>query len=158
MLAHLVLLSLWGAQEPATPGKPPAVPAEVKPLQSFSFSSASYPYHWDQLLPVNLEVDGLQVKTIFFNEREPTNRFLKGRKYGFRAQLEATNTSAKPCKPSFAVAVFDEEGRLLGAANGGTRLGTVKPGETETFDLNFSHVKQRLHRGSKFFLTIELRN
>ena len=56
------------------------------------------------------------------------------------------------------MAVFDAEGRLLGAATGGTKLGTVKPGETETFDLNFTQVKERLPLGASFVLSVELRD
>jgi hypothetical protein len=53
---------------------------------------------------------------------------------------------------------MDEEGRLLGAATGGTKFGTLKAGDTETFDLNFVQVKQRLRRGAKFVLSVELRD
>lgn len=170
MMLPLLFLALLGAQSSpapaqAPPGKVETVPAKVppaqgdpKPLQSFSFASASHSFVWDKLIPVTLEVDGLQVKTIFFNEREPTTRILQGRKYGHRAQVEVKNNSSKPRTPGFAVAVLDEEGRLLGVASGGTKFGSVKAGETETFDLNFFQVKQRLPRGAKFLLSMELRD
>lgn len=159
MLLPFLLSALCGVQAPSTPvPNPVPATAEAKPLQSFSFASGSFGYFWDKLIPVELEVDGLVVKTIYFNEREPKSRFLKGRKFGYRAQLEVKNTSTKPRTPGFAVAVLDEEGRLLGAATGGTKFGAVKPGETETFDLNFYQVKQRLRRGAKFLLSVELRD
>ena len=60
--------------------------------------------------------------------------------------------------PGFAVAVFDAEDRLLGVASGGTKIGTVKPGETETFDLNFSYVTERMPLGAYAVLSLELRN
>lgn len=159
MVPAALLSALCGLQA-APPASPVQVAplAEVKPIQSFSFASQSYPFIWDKLIPLELEVDGLRVKTIFFNEREPKNRLLKGRKFGHRAQLEVTNTSSKPRIPGFAVAVLDEEGRLLGAATGGTKFGKVKAGETETFDLNFFQVKQRLPRGARFILSLELRD
>ena len=56
------------------------------------------------------------------------------------------------------VAVLDKDGNLLGVASGGTKLGTVKPGDTETFDLNFTQVKERLSKGDRFLLAIELRD
>ena len=43
-------------------------------------------------------------------------------------------------------------------ASGGTKVGSVKPGETETFDLDFTQVKERSPKGAKFILSIELRN
>ena len=72
--------------------------------------------------------------------------------------FEVTNTGKVPKIPGFAVAVLGKDGRLLGVATGGTKVGTVKPGETETFDLNFTQVKERLASGDKFLLAIELRN
>jgi hypothetical protein len=54
------------------------------------------------------------------------------------------------------VAVFDSENRLLGVGNGGVKIGSVNPGNTETFDLNFSRVNERLPLGAYFFLTVEL--
>lgn len=164
MALILLLPVLLGIQAPAPAQAPPAPSAaapqapEAKPLQSFSFGSQTQAFAWDRLIPMDLEVDGLKVKSIFFNEREPKNRFLKGRKFGHRAQVEVRNASTKPRIPGFAVAVMDEEGRLLGVASGGTKFGTVKPGETETFDLNFFQVKQRLRRGAKFTLSLELRD
>jgi hypothetical protein len=83
---------------------------------------------------------------------------LKGAEFGTRAQVEVTNTGKYPKIPGFAVAVLDKDGKLLGAASGGTKVGTIKPGETETFDLNFTQVKERLAKGDRFLLTIELRN
>jgi len=162
MISALLLTALCGLQTPpAQP--PPTLPAiaslpEIKPIQSLRFASRGFSFTWDKLISVDLEVDGLRVKTIFFNEREPKNRYLKGRKFGHRAQLEVTNTSTMPRIPGFAVAVMDEEGRLLGAATGGTKFGTVKAGGTETFDLNFVQVKQRLPRGARFVLSVELRD
>lgn len=166
MIPELLVTALWGLQsapsQPQTSPLPTLAPTpslpEIKPIQSLSFASRGFSFIWDKLIPLDLEVDGLQVKTIFFNEREPKNRLLKGRKFGHRAQLEVTNTSTKPRIPGFAVAVMDEEGRLLGAATGGTKFGTVKAGDTETFDLNFVQVKQRLRRGAKFVLSVELRD
>ena len=165
MVFPFVVAALVGLQTPDPQASPAPAAAssaaplpEVKPLKSFSFGSKAYAFLWDKVIPLDLEVDGLQVKSIFFNEREPKNRFLKGRKFGNRAQLEVTNTSTKSRIPGFAVAVLDEEGRLLGAATGGTKFGNVKAGETETFDLNFFQVKQRLRRGAKFVLSLELRD
>jgi hypothetical protein len=60
--------------------------------------------------------------------------------------------------PGFALAVLDKDGRLLGVASGGTKVGTISPGDTETFDLTFSQVKERLMSGDRFLLAIELRN
>jgi len=143
---------------PAPAPSPQAGSPGVSPL---SFFSESYTYAWDRVIPLSINLDGLKVTKIFFNKRviEPgAFSFLKGAEFGTRAQVEVTNTGKSPRIPGFAVAVVDKDGRLLGVASGGTKVGTVKPGETETFDLNFTQVKERLASGDKFFLAIELRN
>jgi hypothetical protein len=139
----------------------PAPSAASAPATPLSFYSESFPYAWDRTIPLTINLDGLKVNSIFFNKRIFQPGFfniIKGAEFGTRAQLEVTNTSAFPKIPGFAVAVVDKDGRLIGVASGGTKVGTIKPGETETFDLNFTQVKERLMSGDKFFLAIELRN
>ncbi len=142
------------AKQETTP-KPTPQPAPEQPL---SFFSENLPYHWNQTIPLTINVDGLKVTSISFARREPKTKFLQGPDYGSRALIEVTNTAAKPRTPGFAVAVFDKDGRLLGAANGGTKIGTVKPGGTETFELSFFQVKERLPRGDHYVLSVELRD
>lgn len=155
----LALASLLLTQAPPAPQEPkapaPKAEAAAKELKPLSFFSRKYAYTWDALLPLNAEVDGLKLNTIFFNRREIQSGILKGAEFGTRAQIEVTNTADKPRIPNFAVAVFDEDGRLLGVATGGTKLLGVRPGATETFDLNFSRVLQRLPKGSHFVLSLE---
>jgi hypothetical protein len=133
---------------------PQAAPAPQLPL---GFTSKRFDFQWDKTLALALELDGLKVNTIFFNNREFKAKLLKDANFGIRAQVDVTNGAKQDRIPGFAVAVFDKEGRLLGVASGGTKLGVVKPGETETFDLNFTQVKERLPRGDHFILSVELR-
>ena len=136
-------------------------PAPVASAQPLSFYSGSFPFTWDRTLPMTVNLDGLKVTSIFFNKRKVEPGFfnlLKGAEFGTRAQLEVTNTGKYPKVPGFAVAVLDKDGNLLGVASGGTKLGTMKPGDTETFDLNFTQVKERLSKGDRFLLSIELRD
>lgn len=139
----------------------PAPPAASTPAASLSFYSESFTFSWDRVIPLSINVDGLKVSSIFFNKRVIQPGFfnlLKGSEFGTRAQVEVTNTGKYPKVPGFAVAVADKDGRLIGVASGGTKVGTIKPGETETFDLNFTQVKERLAFGDRFQLAIELRN
>lgn len=143
------------------PKATPAAPAAATSAAPLSFFSESFPFAWDRIIPLTVSLDGLKVSSIFFNKRVVQPGFfnlLKGAEFGTRAQVEVTNTGKYPKVPGFAVAVMDKEGRLIGVASGGSKVGTIKPGETETFDLNFTQVKERLSSGDKFFLAIELRN
>jgi len=140
-----------------TPAPAPALKAPAaKPL---SFASFRFPYSWDTTIPIrNAEVDGLKIDSIFFNKREATVWPLKGADFGTRAQIQVTNTSAQPRIPGFAVAVFDSDNRLVGVATGGPKIGGVRPGDTETFDLSFHQVVERIPRADHFILAVELTN
>jgi hypothetical protein len=154
----LILAALLGL--PQAPPPAPAAPAAA-PAQPLSFYSGTFPFAWDRTLPLTVDLDGLKVTGIFFNKRKVEPGFfnlLKGAEFGTRAQVQVTNTGKYPKVPGFAVAVLDKDGNLLGVASGGTKLGTVKPGDTETFDLNFTQVKERLSKGDRFLLSIELRD
>ncbi len=144
------------APQPAKPG-PAEKAAEPVPYNPLGFASRRFDYKWDQLLPLGLELDGLKVNSIFFNTRELKTSWLKDATFGIRAQVEVTNSAKSDRIPGFAVAVFDKAGNLLGVASGGTKVGVVKAGASETFDLNFTQVKERMRRGDHFVLSVELR-
>ena len=152
---------------PVAPSQAPThapIPGTAAPsgkAAPLAFYSESFAYSWDRTIPLSINLDGLKVSSIFFNKRTIQPGFfniIKGAEFGTRAQVEVTNTGKVPKVPGFAVAVLDKDGRLLGVASGGTKFGTVEPGETETFDLNFAQVKERLAFGDKFLLAIELRD
>lgn len=157
-------------QEPATaprnehtPFKPlPADPAVQTPAAPgaapLSFGSGSFKFYWDTTIPMDLEVDGLKVTEVYFNVRRSRYSWLKDAEFGARAHVTVTNTSKRSRVPGFAVAVLDADGKLLGVASGGTKVGTVGPGETEDFDLNFTQVKERLPKGATFLFSVELRD
>lgn len=164
MHPFLLATVLGLAQAPAQTVPPPApatAPAPAPAPAPLSFFTESYAFAWDRTIPLTINLDGLKVSSIFFNKRVVQPGFFnlfKGAEFGTRAQLEVTNTGKYPKVPGFAVAVLDKDGRLIGVASGGTKVGTIKPGETETFDLNFTQVKERLAFGDRFLLAIELRN
>ena len=161
LLAALVALGQTPAPTPAPAPAPTQAPAPAPTPESLSYFSETFAFAWDRTIPLAVNLDGLKVTRIFFNKRVVEPGFfniLKGAEFGTRAQVEVTNTGKYPKVPGFAVAVLDKDGRLLGVASGGTKVGTIKPGETETFDLNFTQVKERLSKGDRFLFAIELRN
>lgn len=160
LLTSLFALTQAFAQAPA-PAASPAQASVPGSEVSLSYYAESFPFSWDRMIPLTVNVDGLKVTRIFFNKRMVDPGFfslLKGAEFGTRAQVEVTNSGKYAKVPGFAVAVLDKDGKLLGVASGGTKVGTIKPGETETFDLNFTQVKERLAKGDRFLLAIELRN
>jgi hypothetical protein len=145
------------AQNAKTETKPAPEVKAAPEARALSFASFRLPFSWDTVIPIEgADVDGLKIKSIYFDKHEPKFWPLKGADFGTRARVEAANTSTKSRVPGFAVAVFDAEDRLLGVATGGTKLGTVGAGTTETFDLNFHQVLERLPKGDHFYLSVEL--
>ena len=143
---------------PAAPAPTPTQPA-VKPQagqQPLSFYSQRFPFHWDQFMPLKAEVDGLRINSIFFNKRTLT--LLKKAEFGTRAVVQVTNTAGDTRVPGFAVALFDANDHLLGVASGGPKIGGVPAGETETFDMSFHQVVERIPNADHFYLTVELSN
>jgi len=156
LLLPLLLLA-QGPQEGPQPAGQEAQEAAL-PSASLGFVSKRQVYQWDRIIPLDISVDGLQVKSVFFNTRRIVKGPLRGAKFGTRARIEVVNTSNQSKNTGFAVAVFDEKDNLLGVASGGNIFGVVKSGKTTTFDLNFSQVKERLQRGAYFVISVELIN
>jgi hypothetical protein len=150
----LLLPALLLAQTPEAKPAPAPQAAANLPL---SFSSFRLPFTWNAQIPIKgVEVDGLRIVSIYFNRRATDVWPLKGADFGTRARVEVMNTSQKTRTPGFAVAVFDAEDRLLGVACGGSVFTGVSAGSTETFDLNFKQVVERLPKGDHFYLSVEL--
>jgi hypothetical protein len=141
------------AKPAAAAAKPAAASPKLKPL---SFLSQQFKFRWDQFTPLNVELDGLKVNSIFFNKR--TMNLFRSAEFGTRAVLEVTNTSNATRVPGFAVAVFDAENQLLGVASGGPKIGGVGAGESETYELSFHQVVERIPRADHFIIAVELTN
>lgn len=120
------------------------------------FVSKRAGYEWDRIIPLDLSVDGLSVKSIFFNSRGIAKGPFRGATFGTRAQVSVVNMSGRPKNIGVAVAVFDDADRLLGVASGGNTLGVVRPGKAASFDMNFTQVKERLRLGAYFVVSVEL--
>jgi len=144
------------AQHATAQGAPAPQQGLDNPTEPLSFASQKANYDWDRVVPLDMAVDGLTVKSIFFNKRRIVKGPFKGATFGTRARVEVINTSDKPKNAGFAVAVFDDHDNLLGVASGGNVFGVVKSGRTTTFDMNFTQVKERLQRGAYFVVSVEL--
>lgn len=70
-------------------------------------------------------------------------------------QVKISNIAEKSRKAGVAVALFDDEGRLLGVASGGTSLVPLKSGRQKSYSLVFDDVNSEVHRATKFQISIE---
>ena len=74
-----------------------------------------------------------------------------------RAEVAISNNGSKPMQVGIAMALFDEEGRLVGVASGGSKLLAIKPDRQSLYTLVVKDVNSRAHRASTFQITIERR-
>jgi hypothetical protein len=71
------------------------------------------------------------------------------------AVINVKNYGTQAVRVHLALALFDESGNLVGCGTTGSKLGTTRPGETETFFVAFDYVKSRLATAKTFYLTVE---
>ena len=99
--------------------------------------------------------DGLRVDSVQFKLPAPVGD-RTSRVAGLAAvQVKVSNLAEKSRKAGVVVALFDDEGRLLGVASGGTSLMTLKSGRQKSYTLVFDNVNSEVHRATKFQISIE---
>ena len=57
-----------------------------------------------------------------------------------------------------AVAVFDEQNRLVAAGEGGVKMGHLSKGERDDFKISFSHVFRNISSAKYFYVTVETKD
>jgi hypothetical protein len=71
------------------------------------------------------------------------------------ARIEVSNTGTTSRRVGLAIALFDAEGRLLGAASGGSQLAPIKPGRQKSFELLFDGVNAEAGKATAFQISLE---
>ena len=73
-------------------------------------------------------------------------------------QVAISNTADRGRRVGIAIALHDAEGRLVGAANGGSQLTSIKAGRQKIFILSFAGVNGEAHRATTFHISLEDRD
>jgi hypothetical protein len=73
----------------------------------------------------------------------------------FTARVYVSNTADRALRAGLAIALFDEEGRLLAVASGGSAMATIKPGRQKSFTLVFDGVNAEAHKATAFQISLE---
>lgn len=72
--------------------------------------------------------------------------------------ISISNTTGESSRVGLAVALFGEQGELLAAATGGSRIRGLKAGRARTYRLIFDDVNDRAYLAKRFRLTLESRH
>lgn len=131
-------------------------PADEKRSPLKSLGHTKLPFLWDKIIRIENEVDGLIVNHVVFTQKNSLFN-MKSTEIKVIANIQVTNASSIQKYPSFSIAVFNEEGSLVGVASGGTWIKGVKPKETMTFTLSFEPMKERIPFGTLFHVSVELK-
>lgn len=116
-------------------------------------NSARYRFEGNRALSLDLAVEDIRADTIRF-EWPAT---ILGIKSGYKAVVKITNGSTRQASIGIAVAIYDTDARLVGAGTTATKVGTLSPGDTAEFTVNFDHVTARLGAASQFHIALETR-
>ena len=101
------------------------------------------------------EPGGLRLDTVQFDLPSRTGDRLTRVAGLLTARVAVSNTGNESRKVGLAIALFDDEGRLLAVASGGNKLTPIKPDRQKTFTLVFDGVNAEAHKATAFHISLE---
>lgn len=116
-------------------------------------NSARYKFEGNKWLSLDLAVGDVRLDVIKFEWPATLMRV----KTGYKATVKVTNGSSAQARIGLAVVLYDADGKLVGAGTAGTTLGTIDPGDSAQFTIDFDHVTERLEQASQFQIALETR-
>ncbi len=123
------------------------------PLASAATNSARYRFAGNKWLTLDLAVADVRAERIRFDW--PAT--MMGVKTGYKSTVILVNGSTRQVRIGVAVVLYDRDSRPIGAGTTGTKLGTIDPGDSAEFTVDFNHVTARLEQSYQFSLVIETR-
>jgi hypothetical protein len=120
--------------------------------------SKSFQFKRGTVLEVGLATDdGLRIDNIRFDFPSTVGGRLIRTSGLVRADVAVSNTSTVTHKVGIALALFDEESRLVGVASGGSRVSGLKGGRQRTYKLVFDSVNAEAFKAKTFQVSVETR-
>ena len=101
--------------------------------------------------------DGLRIDAIRFDLPKTAAGGFLGTGGMVQATVAVSNTSPVGQKVGLAIALFDEKGRLVGVASGGSQVSSLKPERQKLFTLVFDNVNANAFHAATFQVTVESR-
>lgn len=100
-------------------------------------------------------VDGLRLDTVRFKLPAAAGETASRTAGPGTVYLTISNTATGARRMGVAVALFDEQDRLVGVASGGSRLTNLKSGRQKQYRLVFEDVNGEIARATTFQVTVE---
>jgi len=116
-------------------------------------NSGRYRFEGNKWLSLDLAVGDVRADTIKFEWPATLLRV----KAGYKATVKVANASSAQTRVGIAVAIYDKDSKLIGAGTTGTTLGTIDPGDSSQFTVDFKDVTGRLEQADQFHIALETR-
>lgn len=120
---------------------------------SAALNSAQYKFEGNRWLSLDLAVGDVRTDVIRFDWPSA----VLGIKTGYKATVKVVNGSTKQVSAGIVVAVYDSAGKLVGAGSSGTKIGTIDPGDSADFSIEFNNVTERLEQAAQFQIALQTR-
>jgi len=101
---------------------------------------------------------GLRLDTVTFEMPETVEGRLTVASGLLRAHVVVSNLAAQARKVGLAIALYDDEDRLLAVASGGSKLASIKPDRSRSYRLVFEGVFAEALRATTFQISLEDKN
>lgn len=101
---------------------------------------------------VNMESNEIVISQIRFDlgDTIPPIRYSTA-----KAIVRVDNNSQQDEEVGVAIAVFDEQGNMIAAGNGGNKVGELNKGDREEFTIRFAYVYRNLKDARSFLISLE---
>ena len=108
----------------------------------------------DGIQTIGLAIDQVKINQIVFK----TGKALGGplRRSDAECVIRIDNDGLVLVQAGVAVALFDEQGNLVAAGSGGTRVGWLSAGERDTCAIRFPFVYRNMDKAKTFLVTLEV--
>lgn len=116
-------------------------------------NSARYRFEGNKWLSLDLAVDDVRAEVIKFDWPATVMRI----KTGYKATVKVVNGSSHQAGVGLAVALYDQDTKLVGTGTAGTTIGTIDPGDSAQFTIEFNHLTERLEQASQFHIALEIK-
>ena len=129
----------------------------VAPTHS-ALISKTFAFKPDVTLELGVAAEkGLRVESVHFKMPAPKER--KVLRIGNQPTVDViiSNNGDEAQKVGIAIAMFDQAGRLVGVASGGSKLVSIKPNKRSAYSLDFEDVNDMLARAASFQISVEAR-
>jgi hypothetical protein len=125
------------------------------PIAAQDFACKRVDFVPEQFIRMDMTAGQVTVRDVKFEMPAtygPKKMEVKGKSMGV---VSVKNYGKMYLRIHIAIALFDENGNLVGCGTTGSKMGSTGPGEEESFYVTFDYVRSKLSTAKFFYITLE---